>query len=152
PPTFDDLSSTNFQPAPGEIFTVTASASPGTGTGPLQYRFNFAGAWSLWSESATADHDYDEPGRQRILVQVRDESGNQVTRPLNLLVTGALTGPFPTQSSTLAIGEDGAAGRRLWVVNPDDDTVAVLDPLDGNVLHEHVVGDHPRSIARDGNG
>jgi YVTN family beta-propeller protein len=83
---------------------------------------------------------------------VRDQSGNQITRPLNLLVTGALTGPFPTQSSTLVIGDDGAAGRRLWVVNPDADTVTVLDAATNEVDAELAVGDDPRSIARDANG
>lgn len=152
PPSFDNLTSTDYQPEPGEPFTITANATLGTGTGPLEYRFNFAGAWSLWSETASASHDYDDPGRHRILVQVRDQSGNQVTRPVNILVTEVLTGPFPTQSSTLAIGEDGVAGRRLWVVNPDADTVSVVDPLTGDVLLEPVVGDHPRFLARDGNG
>jgi YVTN family beta-propeller protein len=152
PPNFDGLTSTDYQPEPGEVFTVTASATPGTGAGPLEYRFNFAGAWSLWSENASAAHDYDEAGRYRILVQVRDQSGNQATRPLNLLVTGALTGPASTQSSTLAIGEDGTAGRRLWVVNPDADTVTVLDAATNEVDAELAVGDDPRSIARDANG
>lgn len=152
PPSFDDLTSTDYQPEPGEVFTVTAGATLGTGAGPLQYRFNFAGAWSPWSGTASAAHDYDDPGRYRVLVQVRDQSGNQITRPLNLLVTGALTGPFPTQSSTLAIGDDGAAGRRLWVVNPDADTVTILDAATNEVDAELAVGDDPRSIARDANG
>lgn len=152
PPSFTSLTADDYQPSPGQTVTVTATAEPGTPGGSLQYRFNFDGSWSNWGVSGSANHPYNEAGRQRVLVQVREDEGAPVTEPLNLLVAVAPAGPQPTRSSTLAVGDDGAAGRRVWVVNPDADTITVFDAASGEVDAEIAVGDDPRSVARDGNG
>lgn len=151
PPVLNSLSSDDFQPAPGQNFTVTIDAIPGTGGGPLEYRYNFDGNWSAWTPDPFAGHAYAEVGRYRILIQVRDASGNQITQPLNLLVLDSPAGPAPTRSATLAIGAD-PAGRRIWSVNPDADSVSVTDAATGALVAEHPVGDHPRNIARDALG
>ena len=151
PPTFDALSADLYQPAPGETFTVTAAATTSGDPAALEYRFNFDGTWSDWSATASASHAYATAGRPRVLAQIRDASGALLTRSLNLLVLPAApAGPRPTQSSTLAVGDD-PAGRRVWVVNPDADSVAVLDATSGEKLAEHATGtgSSPRSIARD---
>ncbi len=148
PPVFSTLSASNPQPSPGDPLTVTATAA---GTGLIEYRFNFDGTWTPWSTTPSEGHAYGNPGRPRVLVQVRDESGLIVTRTLNLLVAEAPVGPLPTQSSSMAIGDD-PLGRRLWVVNPDANTVSVVDAENGAKVAEYPVGENPRSIARDGNG
>jgi large repetitive protein len=150
PPSISSVTSSNAIPAPNESITVTISA---TGETPLEYRFNFAGAWSAWSSSHTANHTYTTPGRPRVLVQVRDGNGQLANGSVRLLVIDPLPpGPRPTQSGTLAIGDDAPGQRRLWVVNPDANTVSVLNAITGEKLHEHPVGADPRNIARDANG
>ncbi len=151
-PDFSALTASDYQPAPGENVTFTATAAPGTPGGSLQYRFNFTGTWSGWGASASANHAYAEAGRQRVLVQVREGNGAPITRPLNLLVMNAPAGPQPTRNSTIVSGIDGIAGHRVWVVNPDADTVTVFDAATNEVDAEIAVGDDPRSIARDANG
>lgn len=149
PPVFTSLVASNFQPAPAQNFTITAAAN---GTGELQYRFNFDGTWSAWSTQASASHAYATGGRPRVLVQVRDAAGNIITQSLRLLVIAPPpAGPRPTQSSTLAVGDD-PDGRRVWSVNPDAHTVTVLDAATGAKVAEHAVGENPRNIARDANG
>lgn len=149
PPVWASLTASSYQPEPGQPVTITGAA---TGTGALQYRFLFEGTWSAWSASATAEHTYAHPGRPRVLAQVRDAEGNAVTHSLSLLVTTPLSpGPRPTQSSTLAVGDD-AGVRRLWSVNPDADTVTVIRAGDGAKEAELAVGENPRGIARDANG
>lgn len=149
PPVFTSFTASTYQPAPGALMTVNAAA---TGTGLLEYRFNFEGTWSAWSTTASADQTYTVAGRPRVLAQVRDPAGNIVTNSIPLLVIAPPPGgPRPTQSSSLAIGED-PAGRRLWSVNPDANTVTVIEPVTGAKLAEYAVGVSPRSIARDAQG
>jgi YVTN family beta-propeller protein len=52
----------------------------------------------------------------------------------------------PTNSSPIALA---ANNNELWVVNPDNDTVALLTDLDGTpqVVDEFFVGDEPQSVA-----
>ncbi len=154
PPAFTTVTADLYQPAPGQLVTVTAAATSHAPDPAVEYRFNFDGTWTPWSASPTAADDYPTPGRPRVLVQARDTAGQIANSSVRLLVLEPLPpGPRPTQSSTLAIGDD-PAGRRLWVVNPDADSVAVLDAATGTKLAEHPTGpdSSPRSIARDALG
>ena len=151
PPVFSSITADDASPEPGQVVTVTASA---TGSGPLEYRFNFDGEWSSWSTTASASHSYASAGRLRVLLQVRDAVGNITNGSRRLLVIDEPpAGAAPTQSSPMAIGDD-PGGRRLWVVNPDSDTVSVLDATSGAKLAEYPTGDgsNPRSVARDASG
>jgi len=151
PPVFTSISADDHQPAPGEQITVTASA---TGTGPFDYRFNFDGTWTSWATNTSESHTYATEGRPRVLVQVRDSAEGITNGSLRLLVIDAPpAGPRPTHSSTMAIGDD-PSGRRLWVVNPDSDTVSVLNASTGAKVDEHSTGSNssPRSITRDSAG
>lgn len=148
PPVFTSLTASSYQPAPGQQITATAAA---TGTGTLEYRFNFDGTWGAWSTATTADHTYLSASRPRVLTQVRDAAGNIVASSLRLLVITPPAGPRPTQSSTLTIGDDSGT-RRVWSVNPDANTVTVINATTGAKEGEYAVGMNPRSIARDVNG
>jgi cytochrome c peroxidase len=148
PPVFTSLTASSYQPAPNQEITVTAAAS---GTGGLDFRFNFNGTWGEWSPTASANHTYLTAGRPRVLVQVRDGDGNIVTDSLRLLVITPPAGPQPTHSSTMAIGDD-AGTRRVWSVNPDANTVTVINADTGAKEDEFAVGVNPRSVARDVNG
>lgn len=148
-PVFTELSADNFQPSPNTQVSITASA---TSESDLEYRFNFDSSWSEWTSTPTASHTYLSEGRPRVLAQVRDEAGNVVTDSIRLLVlTPPTAGPRPTQSSSLTIGDDNGE-RRVWSVNPDTDTVTVIDAATGAKQGEYAVGQNPRSIARDANG
>jgi YVTN family beta-propeller protein len=149
PPAFTGFTASHYQPAPNQPVTVNATAS---GTGPLEFRFNFDGVWGAWSSDPSASFTYTATGRPRILAQVRDAAGNLTTTSLRLLVISAPpAGPRPTRSSTLVSGDD-AGTRRVWSVNPDANTVTVIDAVTGTKVAEHPVGESPRGIARDGNG
>src|SRR4029453_17837372 len=55
----------------------------------------------------------------------------------------------PTNSSPIAMTADNS---RIWVVNPDDDSVSVIDPATDTVVNKFNVGDEPQSVALDLNG
>ncbi len=148
PPAITSVAATLYQPAPGQQTTVNVVA---TGAGSLEYRFNFDGSWTAWSTTASAAFTYTSVGRPRVLVQVRDAAGNVANDSVRLLVITAPVGPAPMQSSSLTIGDD-AGVRRLWSVNPDADTVTVINAATGAKELEIPVGTNPRNIARDANG
>lgn len=149
PPVLSAVTADLYQPAPGQSVTITVAA---TGDPTLEYRFNFDGTWSSWGTENFASHMYPSEGRPRVLVQVRDGHGSIVNGSVKLLVLTPLpAGPRPTQSSTMAVGDD-AGTRHVWSVNPDADTVTVIDAATGVKVAEYPVGVNPRSIARDANG
>lgn len=55
-------------------------------------------------------------------------------------------GPVTLASTSLAL-EVRAQGHRLWVTNPDGDTVTVLESASGTKAAEIVVGASPRTVA-----
>jgi DNA-binding beta-propeller fold protein YncE len=135
--------------APGETVTVSASA---TGAGPLEYRFHFGESWSAWGTTANATHTFSEIGRPRVLVQVRDANGGIATETLTLLVVQAPQGPAPTSSGPIALGVDGEGQQVVWAVNPDADTVAVVNAATRVKQAEYPTGKNPRTVARDASG
>lgn len=150
PPSITNLVANPYQPLPGQAVHVTAAGQAGAGGG-LEFRFNFGGVWTAWSTTGSTNHVYASTGRQRVLAQVREDGGVPVTAPLNLLVLAPPAGPQPTRSSSVVVGDD-PAGRRVWVVNPDADSVSVHAAETGAKIAEHTVGRTPRSIARDALG
>lgn len=62
------------------------------------------------------------------------------------LPLGAATAAQPTYSSPIALSPDE---KLLWVVNPGDDSVSIIDTATKQVLKKIKVGDEPRSIAID---
>ncbi len=55
--------------------------------------------------------------------------------------------PEPPRHSTTLIVEDSSLADRIWNVNPDNDTVSVIDEA-GSLLAEIPVGDQPWSLAK----
>jgi carbohydrate binding module (family 6) len=87
---------------------------------------------------------------------------SQRPTPAVLRVSGTIQGPAAAsvalpvaqqraQSSTL-VTYDRQANPRIWVVNPDQNTVAVLDSSTQTLLKEIPVGDGPRTVAIDNAG
>ncbi len=153
PATITSVNANPFKPTPGQPVAVTVNATDADAgdQAALQYRFNFDGTWGGWGGSPTASHTFNDSGRARVLVQVRDSAQNISSGSVNLLVTIPPASPAPTQSSTMAVGTLNNV-QRLWVVNPDADTVSILNATTGAKLDEQAVGRNPRSVARDANG
>lgn len=135
--------------APGQAVTFSASATDADGDA-LQFRFVFGdGSVREWSSQASASHSYANAGRYRSQLQVRDGRGGQSSRAAALGVFDAGAGPAAQQSSTLAFDPER---ERLFVVNPDGDSVARIDPESGVREAEFAACADPRSLARDGAG
>jgi DNA-binding beta-propeller fold protein YncE len=124
----------------GAVATFDASASVG-----LAFVWDFGDGGG--GEGEVAEHTYDTPGNYVAVLQVTGEDG--VTRSDSLTVNAYLPAADspPDWSRTLLL--DAERGR-LWVVNPEADTVAVIDAESGERLAELATCDSPRTVALDG--
>jgi len=67
-----------------------------------------------------------------------------VAKSFNLIVHRPLTSPLATHSQPMAID---AIRDRLWVANPDNDTVTAVDVAGLAKIGEYAVGDQPETLA-----
>lgn len=146
PPQVTALAATPYPAAPGQVVAFTASATDPDGDG-LQYRYDFGDGSprTAWSATATAERAYAASGHYRAVVQVRDPSGVIASRSHVVTVVPPLPANRPTASAPIVC--DGP-GRRVWTVNPDADTISVLDADTLVKLGEYATCDDPRALAR----
>ena len=147
PPIIDSIVASDYQPLPGQVFDVTTDAEGID----LEYRFNFGDGWSDWTQSAIATYAYAEPGRYRVIGQVRDSVGTVAASSVRLLVIEPPSGPSPTHSNTMTMA-DFQGSRAVWMVNPDADTVSMFNPTTGSRRGEISVGERPQSVAAAADG
>ena len=131
------------QPSDGPA-SFSASA---TGTG-VEYRWSFGDGspQTGWSSSSTIEHVYAAPGRYFVTLDVRDVNGNQDSQ---VFVHGHYppVTATPPRSSNSLLFESATGNDRVWNVNPDNDSVTVIDAAVNLKLAEIPVGDDPRSLA-----
>ena len=148
-----------------EAQTVTLTAAgqdpDAADGGALEYRWQFGdgSAQTEWSrDAATVTHTFAQPGNYTALAQTRDPQGNTAGHTVTLTVAASATaGEGVAQQdrrlrlrSTPIVVDAGA--RRVWSVNPDGDSVTVIDADQMTVLRELPVGRHPTSVAVDAQG
>lgn len=139
--------------APGETFSISATVED---TGPFEYRVDLGdgSGFGSWTSLTAGSHvlpfiaSYPQSGRFVVRIQVRDDHEIPDNASADLLVLPSLAGPFPTRSSPICVASDG----RVWTVNPDANTIAVLEAGTGALIQEIAVGADPRGIAEDANG
>ncbi len=175
--TFSTGASTAGGNAPPNIISLVASSSPSTvGTpvtltatandpegDPLEYRFvtGDATAISEWSSSPSMVATYSANGHYNVKVQVRDVkpggANSTVTKTMTVTIAAPILGTLPTNSSTIALD---SANRRIWAVNPDADSVSVINAdtnakvaeYDLRALLGSATSVDPRNVAVDGAG
>jgi YVTN family beta-propeller protein len=135
----------------GAQLDVSASASGDQ----LQFRWNFGDGSgdTAWSPDGRASHVYGRGGVFNVTVTVRDGFGRQQSQGFLQRVQLPVSGPVPTQSGMLLAETPAGGGNpRLWVVNPDSDSVSVFDAASRVRLAEIAVGATPRALARASDG
>lgn len=128
--------------------TVSLTAQSSGGLNP-QYRWSFGDGSpdTSFSSSPSTTHLFSAPGRYLITVTARDDTGRQVTASYRQAVYAPLTANKPTASSSIIYG-----ANRIWVVNPDNDSVTVFDGVTRAKLSEVNVGRAPRTLAMGSDG
>ncbi|MEM7134025.1 MAG: tectonin domain-containing protein [Chloroflexota bacterium] len=157
---FDDIPD---EPAPNNLTaqieptlpTSTASditfEGVGTGSEHLTYQWDFGdGTTTGFSAEATVSHQYQNPGRYNVILTVRDVSGVEAAATHLQAVHAPTTTQQPAVSMSIAYEAVGIG--RIWNVNPDNDSVTVINASNNQKVAEIAVGTEPRSLAIAPNG
>ena len=151
------------QPQPLELEPL--SSSPQAISTPVNYTAAFSGgssprfSWNFgdgspsspYSSSPSISHTFSAPGRYLVSVTATDSTGVRRSQQVWQVIHGTL-GEQQARASSSILYESRVAGDRIWVVNPDNDSVAVIDASSHQKLAEIPVGRSPRSLARAADG
>ncbi|MEW7290074.1 PKD domain-containing protein [Aquimarina sp. 2304DJ70-9] len=139
-------------PSPVTINTAidfTANATDADGN-TLTYRWDFGdGSPKTAWIGKTASHTYTEAGNYLVQVQVSDNNGGFIVGSQSIVVVGVLPSDKPTQSGPITVD---SANRIVWSVNPDNNTVTLVNADNLNIIKEVPVGKDPVNIALDSIG
>lgn len=139
---FTSMVQTQPQPVSGPIMW----SAPAQGAGPVDYDWAFGDGNSSLTTNSTVAHTYAGPGRYTVIVLASDRAGRQISQQFVQVVhaDSFLVEP-PRHSSTIAL-EAAPGGDRIWNVNPDQDTLTVID-ASGIVLGELATDASPWALA-----
>ncbi|MGC4088091.1 MAG: AbfB domain-containing protein [Polyangiaceae bacterium] len=135
--------------APPILAGTSASYAPVISVAGAQYQWSFADGTptTALSTSPNVAHAFASPGTYLVTWTLQLSDGRRVVKTFVQAVYAALTSTQPRASSPLLLEPRSGAKPRLWVVNPDTDTVSVFDTANNAKLAEIAVGAAPRSVA-----
>ncbi len=131
--------------ATGSDVAFIASASGSL----LEYAWEFGDGSPVtpFSTSPSITHRYANPGLYTVTLSVRASDGHVTLLRFVQAITSAATAAAPVASSNIVLEARSGANARLWVVNPDNDTVSVFDAVSNAKQAEIAVGAAPRTLA-----
>ncbi len=145
----ENLTVTPVTSPPSPSAGVKSFTASSTGGSNVQYRWNFGDGSpdTALSNSPTASYTFPGPGRYLVTVTATDATGAIVTGSFYLALHAPLTANAPAHSSAISYERRTSGGDRVWVVNPDNNSVSVLDATANTRLAEIPTGLSPRSVA-----
>lgn len=131
---------------------ITAGSSAGytvSGSAGVTYTWDFGdGSPNVVSVgTASTTHTYAAPGLYGVTLTARATGGSTSTRSFFQAVAATPTPGVPSASGAMALEPRSGASARLWVANPDSDTVTAIDTATNTRVAEVAVGTSPRSVA-----
>ncbi|TDU73324.1 YVTN family beta-propeller protein [Prosthecobacter fusiformis] len=114
-----------------------------------RYRWDFGDGTPVtaYSSSTLVLHPYTTPGRFLVTLTATDDTGAVTSTSAYQVIHPQLTAKKPTNSTSIAFEDRATGNDRVWVVNPDSDSVTILDAMTRAKLAETSVGSAPRSVA-----
>lgn len=119
------------------------------------YRWEFGDgtAPTGFSPVVAASHAFASAGVFRVTLTMRASDGRQTTYSFNQAVYAAVAaGPRAQTNSGSAYERRASGAPRLWVANPDNDSVGVIDLSTNALVAEIAVGRRPASVGVHPNG
>jgi Bacterial Ig-like domain/PKD domain len=152
------LTYTNYPNNVNQAVTFSTTTIGG-GVAPLNYTWTFGDGTQQTSTTASSSHAYAAAGHHTVQLQVKDSSNPPQTRSATIVVTVVAdqpSAPVSTKGSQMALKPGSTpAGTRIWMVNPDYNSVSSIRITGANATgsnmktDELIVGADPRSIALD---
>ncbi len=135
------------QPAVRAGTTVSYTALVSGGVNP-RFKWTFGdGTETAWIVSPSTTHVYDQAGLFWVTLAVTDDRNVQRTTTFQQFAHNALTPLSPAMSTSIVY-----ASGKLWVVNPDNDSISAFSVTNHQRLAEVPVGTGPRSLAQSPGG
>lgn len=135
--------------APEQAGTAFDFSTSATGSDSPEFQWDFGDGTrpSDFSSSTTIRKTYTAPGRYLVTLTARDDTGALVSLSFHQAVHAPLTPAHPSVSSSIAYQVRSGANARLWVVNPDQDSVTIFDAVTRVRSGVISTGKGPRSVA-----
>jgi DNA-binding beta-propeller fold protein YncE/mono/diheme cytochrome c family protein len=130
----------------GGVITYTVAFTGGSRP-TFQWRFGDETAATAYSPQPTVTHTFTQPGIYLVEVSAVDDRGEEVRQSVVQRIHHPLTPKPPAVSTNILVAAHPSLGERLWVVNPDQNSVTVFAADTGQKLAEIPVGLGPRTLA-----
>lgn len=127
--------------------TVQNAASP-----RFKWQFGDNTPETAYSTSSTISHSFQSPGLYLINLTVTDDSGIERQHTFTQAIHNQTTANLPVASTSITFEDRSTGNDRIWVVNPDNDSVTAFDSVTYSKLAEIPVGQRPHSLAIAPNG
>ena len=140
---------------PSAVSGGSVAYAPVMGPGAAsQFSWNFGDGTgdTAFADSPDIRHAYAAPGVYNVTLTWRSSDGRTSVYRFVQTVLSTGSSLLATASSSLLLEPRPGASTRLWVVNPDNDSVSVFDTATNTRLREIAVGQAPRSLARGPDG
>jgi YVTN family beta-propeller protein len=130
----------------GSAVSYTATATGGVN---VVYKWEFGDGTPETAPAAspTVEHTFTGPGIYSVTLTVTDDLGVPNVQRFVQTIHLAPTPAAARASSNIAYETRSGANSRVWAVNPDNDSVSVIDAVTNARLREIAVGAAPRSVA-----
>ncbi len=133
----------------GDMVTFSVVANGGDG---LLYNWNFGDGSpdTGYTPNAAVAHNYAAPGRYVVTVTVRDpNTGEEQTQTfIQLIHRPIVAGQSQASTPIVSVPDD----TQVWVVNPDNNSVSLIDPVALTTLAEIPVAEQPIALQYNSDG
>lgn len=128
----------------GEMLTAQVEVAEARGGYAVRWQFGDGSETVDSGSERQAQHRYDVPGHYTVRAMVSDAQRATTCATLATVLPHHPPGQ-PRNNSTIILDQ---SGTQVWNVNPDNDTVSVIDAVLLKQMAEIAVGRHPRSLAQ----
>ncbi len=141
-------------PAAPAVSGTSVSYIPGLEATGLTFSWNFGDGSpsTAFTSASAASYRFAVPGQYLVTLTVRNASGQTTSKTFIQAIYAAPIAGAPVASTPILIEPRSGASARVWVVNPDNNSVSVIDTANNARVAEITVGKAPRTLTRAADG